>query len=406
MVVIHKNYLKRYLAVKQKSLLVHLSSLVYNNCIDPDIDERSEPICLDGKNITISYGIDGLSNPKRNYSSIYAKMAIGGCFIDDCGYWPYSEIQREYEEFIVGVDESGNEITFSCNPDLLNDHGRKNDRVANYFELVFFKRDVLHKYYSAPKKYTVGDGFLRCSNNWILYIDNQSADYVVAYLGDLGRYLPSQKEQKHWRQYNIMIDGKLSKAKWQRDFGSIFAEPDSPVFQFQEKYQSLNKVFIEHLGWELFLPLTLDDEYNLTGLRIPVSNAQPEFDMQVLCLVKVLIDSLNEKKIVSLLNNSSMELKGSIARFEQLLKLLGVKDYEAHIRFLRDLQELRSSGTGHRKATNYAKTAKKFGLPENDFKTAFTTITKKAVDFLIFVQGIVADIDLLQSQQTQESKQR
>ena len=38
-----------------------------------------------------------------------------------------------------------------------------------------------------------------------------------------------------------------------------------------------------------------------------------------------------------------------ISKLEKWLKKTDCKGYEIHIRFLRDLQELRSTGTGHRK---------------------------------------------------------
>ncbi|MDO4543161.1 MAG: hypothetical protein Q4C01_01300 [Clostridia bacterium] len=392
LVTIHKNYLKRFLAVKQMSLLVHLSSRAHNDGVDPEIEQISKPICLDGKNTTISYGIDHFAKSERNYSSIYAKMFINGCNLCDCGYWPYSERQRKYEEFIVGVDNSGKDVTFTSDPNLLNGHGKMNENSPHYFTPIFFKRAVLQKYYDSPKKYEIGGGFLRCGNKWLLYIDNQSADYVVAYLGDLGRDLPSQSEQQHWWQYNISIDGELSRAKWQRDFGGKFTDPDSPVFLFQEKYKLVNELYEEQLGWTLFLPLNTDDTYNFTGLRIPLSNAQPEFDMQILCLVKVLIDSFNEKELSAACDNNASTPKHSIGKFEQFLKVKGVKDYETHIRFLRDLQGLRSTGIGHRKGKYYVKTANKFGLPEKDFKTVFIEIIGKATEFLSYVQDIVHEI--------------
>ena len=75
----------------------------------------------------------------------------------------------------------------------------------------------LQKYYAEPNRYSVESGIIRCGTLWSLYIDNESSEYVVAYLGDLGRDLPS-REQKHWKTYNIVIDGKLSKSKIMRDF--------------------------------------------------------------------------------------------------------------------------------------------------------------------------------------------
>jgi hypothetical protein len=383
-VTVHKGYLVRYLAAKNMTLLVHLDSNFSTSDINTKLKRDNTPIDLDGKNVSISFGLNDYTTPKQQYSLLYAKIPIYGCSLEDCGYWPFSEMSRGYEDFIVGVDELGKEISFSSNPDNINKGGQNRDK-PDYFTLVFFKREVLQKYYDAPDRYYIGDGILKCGGRWLLYIDNQSPDYVSAYLGDLGRDLPSHQEQKHWKQYNIAIDGKLSKSKWARDFGSIFSAPDSPVFIFQNKYSSLSKLFEKKMGWELFLPLKKEDAYNITGLRVPLTNAQPEFDMQILCLVKVLIDSLNEKMITTFYDNSTLEIKGSIAKLEKMFEVAGVQGAEAHISFLRNLQELRSTGTGHRKGKSYEKAAKRFGLPENEFRRVFDEIVKDAISFLDFI---------------------
>ena len=74
-------------------------------------------------------------------------------------------------------------------------------------------------------------------------------------------------------------------------------------------------------------------------------DAQPEFDSLILSLVKVLIDSINEKELKI---ESEKDIKG-IGKLEKWFQKQGYTDYEKHIKFLRDLQRLRSTGTGHRK---------------------------------------------------------
>ena len=139
------------------------------------------------------------------------------------------------------------------------------------------------------------------------------------------------------------------------------------------------------LGWPIFLPLHDDDQYNLENLRIPLSNAQPEFDMLILSLVKVLLDSLNEKQIVASLSVKSDDLKGSISKLEKWFEICGVADYADHIKFLRDLQELRSCGTGHRKGKGYDKIAKELNITDGDFKRSFKDILIQSIAFLDFL---------------------
>ena len=63
----------------------------------------------------------------------------------------------------------------------------------------------------------------------------------------------------------------------------------------------------------------------------------------------------------------------------------GLIGYDMHIKFLRNLQELRSAGTGHRKGKGYSKISKIVGLENNNFKTVFTTVLNDATSFLNYV---------------------
>ena len=69
-----------------------------------------------------------------------------------------------------------------------------------------------------------------------------------------------------------------------------------------------------------------------------------------------MIDSLNEKEIVKQFKNPT-DLKGGISKLEYWLSELNFPDYQQQIKFLRNLQELRSTGTGHRKGKGYEKAA-------------------------------------------------
>ena len=98
---------------------------------------------------------------------------------------------------------------------------------------IFFDSAVLSKYYSTPEKYKVDDGIIRCGTLWSLYIDNQNTGYVSAYLGDLGRNLPSAQEQHYWRGFNKALDAKLSATKFKRDFMALPAISQSQDFVFK-----------------------------------------------------------------------------------------------------------------------------------------------------------------------------
>lgn len=64
---------------------------------------------------------------------------------------------------------------------------------------------------------------------------------------------------------------------------------------------------------------------------------------------------------------------------------LGLQGFESHIKFLRNLQELRSSGTGHRKGKGYQKISKVFDIQKGDYKKAFGNILEQANSFLYYI---------------------
>lgn len=203
------------------------------------------------------------------------------------------------------------------------------------------------------------------------------------YLGDLGRDLP-EAEQNHWLQYNVVTSEKLSSVAFQRDFLCMFSESNMSDLKFKAGFKRFQKKWHQSFSWDLFLPLSESDEYNIKLLRIPITESQEEFDHQVLSLVKTIIDSLNEKEIVKQLKNSG-DLKGGISKLERWLSEQGLPQFETHIKFLRNLQELRSTGTGHRKGKGYEKIKQEFGLFDSNFADVFDNILSSANAFLSFL---------------------
>jgi len=267
----------------------------------------------------------------------------------------------------------------------LSNYFGANPNAPHYLTPVFFDSAVLNKYYSKPEIYKVEDCIIRCGTLWSLYIDNQNTGYVSAYLGDLGRCLPSEQEQHYWRGFNKALEAKLSDTKFRRDFMSLPTDPQSLDFVFKNTYLKINRQFTEKLGWSLFLELDEQDLYNFEGLRIPINNSIVEMDMLVLSLVKVVLDSLNEKEIVAQLSDTYEKLVGSISKLEAWFQEKQLADYQDHIKFLRNLQELRSSGTGHRKGKGYQKISKVFDVQKENYAETFSNILENTISFLNYV---------------------
>jgi hypothetical protein len=386
-VYIKLNYLKRYASVKQMGIALYFDIKIQS---DKSLSELGiEPMSENYKisDCNFDYYINGNDYAlctNKSYSVIHGKKILFGVSIEECGYWPYDNA-KSYEEYILGINEDGKEITFTSNPDNLANNFGANPDSPHYLTPIYFSKDVLTKYYSKPELYEVNDGHIRCQGLWILQIDNLNKDYVSVYLGDLGRDLP-HKEQVYWKSFNIMSDGKLSETKFKRDFLAQFADPEIADMRFKQLFVSFKKKWHKKFGWELFLELSEDDEYNFQHLRIPVSNSQVEFDVLILSLVKTLIDSINEKGLNRLIANKE-DLKGSISKIERYFEEQNVAGYEAHIKFLRNLQELRSTGSGHRKGKGYNKASERFGLKDKNFAEVFENILEDAISFIEFLDG-------------------
>lgn len=392
LVSIHKRYLKSYLAIKNMALIIHIDS----RCTDI-VEDIFPTDSFDYRNddntvfytVNIGRGHNGIQ--EENFSILFGKKVLFGCKLKDCNIWPYNE-KKQYIEFIVGVDDNGRELHYTCDPSKLSNYFGANPDAPHYLTPIFFDSAVLSKYYSNPEKYKVDDGIIRCGTLWSLYIDNQNTGYVSAYLGDLGRNLPSEQEQYYWRGFNKALDAKLSATKFKRDFMALPASSQSQDFVFKNTYVKTNRQFAEKAGWPLFLELDEQDRYNFEGLRIPINNSIVEMDMLVLSLVKVLLDSLNEKEIVSHLTGTYEKLVGSISKLEVWFQEKQLTGYQDHIKFLRNLQELRSSGTGHRKGKSYQKISKVFDIQKENYTETFSNILESATLFLNYINTHIEEL--------------
>ena len=299
--------------------------------------------------------------------------------------------EKKYLEFIIAIDENGEEIVYTCNPDALANYFGANPNAPADLTPVHFRKEVLNKYYQQPGKFTVGEETVSHDGLWHLNIDNHHDDKVCAWLGDLGRGLP-YNEQFHWREYNIPPEGNMSDVYRRRQLlGDWDVETDQPDILFKKQYDEFQKLCREHLGWHLLLPLDLEDQHHLQSLRIPASDEQRDFDELVLTLTKILIDSLHVKRLNSLLSDEQKEGlgQGGIARFEAVLASRNVEGAAGHIAFLRKLQGLRSSSSAHRKGSKYQKIAKQFDLESQNLQDVFSRILWQALDFLNFLVSLV-----------------
>ena len=102
-----------------------------------------------------------------------------------------------------------------------------------------------------------------------------------------------------------------------------------------------------------------------------------------------MIDSLNEKQLI-IPGDVQTDIKG-ISKLEKWMKSNEAVGYENHIKFLRDLQKLRSTGSGHRKGKEYSKISNTFGLLEKSKIDVFEEVLRKSNDFLKYMKTTFLD---------------
>ncbi|HHT9105128.1 MAG TPA: hypothetical protein ACFYD7_04555 [Candidatus Wujingus californicus] len=318
--------------------------------------------------------VDGMVRWRRNiardtfsrkdfetFSRLLCKVILPPPPKDKAGVWPFKEDnEHNAVAFIIGVDKEGNEVEHTSNPDKLNNYFGSNPGAPHYLTPVYFRREVLSKYFAEPERYRVSDGRLICLSLWSCQIDNDLDSYVVVFLGDLGRDLPYD-ERLHWRQFNIAPEGGVSETNFRRSFLAQFTDAKAPDLMFRHEYARISSDWESSHGWPLFLLPAPGDAHLLDTVRIPVTNSQAELDEQIGHLAKLLVDSLNEKALSAQAGPLEERAKG-IRKLAGFLEKTQFSERESIIQFFRDLQTLRSTGSAHRKGSGYEKIIAKLGV--------------------------------------------
>ena len=346
-----------------------------------------------------------ISSKNRSFSRLLGKRLVAPILKSKSGFFDFTvETPRKYVEFIIDLNENGDEIVHTSDPDTLANFFGANPDAPNYLTAVHFRKQVLDKYYQHPGKYSIEDGHLFCGCLWCMRVDNHHDDKVCAYLGDLGRDL-SYEEQLHWRAHNIPPQGNVSETCFRRNILAEFTDSDRLEHIFPRKYQQLAEACEAKLGWRLLLPLDKADEHYLRCLRVPATDEQRDFDELILGLTKILIDSLNVERLKALIPKDQREPnQGSILRLEAALKACGVTDASGHMRFLKQLQELRSAGSAHRKGGNYQKIARGFGMESQNLRAVITEILQESIRLLNFLIEVTNSMVQSQNSVNQGSK--
>lgn len=411
--VVKLKYVKEYIAVKRLNLLI------FNDEVISSVRSLNELNCIQtttnlikDKDYIFSYALN--ESPGCDFGYKSCALFRGKCVYrhndkDIQHLWKLCD--SGYEEFIVGADKDGNEIFKSCDeyrmPNLFTRQGDEPYSLSP----IFFKRDVLSKYFQMVEKYSVQDGYLS-GPTWGIRIDNdRSDDYVVVALVDLGR-IP-HKEQLYWKGFNILPpqNGFYSKTSFNRWFDAIPTDCSvAPDLVFKHLYIQANNKWKEKYGWPLFKELAADDQYHFETLHVMGQNDdQKEFDGLIQSITKLVIDSLNEKQlvkaidstksdVVQLLNEKKVKelkpsnIQGGITKFECFLISEGLLNVDI-VKLLREIQELRSCTVAHRKSTKLDSKTEDlfnfFGILQDSDKVVLYNLLNRLNEMLKWLISIV-----------------
>ena len=370
-ILIKLKYLKEFLAAKQAHLAIYFEGMRFLDKTLAELDQPEVDNIKKGDNYTYSLYIRNLDRgDTKTQGWLLGKKLIAGTKDFKTTIWETKEDDK-FEEFIIGVDEDGKETFCSCNVDYQASPG--------FLTPIFFKREVLKKYYDSPDKYSVEDGRVKCDSFWGLRVLNNHSDHIIVWLEDL-KSLP-YKEQHHWGAFNLTPSArKISHADFARNINGEFTDPEHPELYFKYKFESFQKTWLKKYGWYLFKPLSKEDTHHMKSLHIPTTCEQKEFDDQVSSITKIIVDSLNEKKLMDKLTINKKDPKG-IDKFEVFLDSQNTR-FLGMIEFLRNLQTLRSTSVAHRKSDRnkkYKKVKDYFDFTNKDFIQIFEDILIKVV---------------------------
>lgn len=350
-VSVRTSYLARFRALKQLDLWLYTDVISHLPGVSSEHDftrfntEWKTDDSAGSNSVGTSFGYPT--------SLFMAKKFFGPPPIERCNLWEFEDRTQVYEDFIIGEDEFGAPVMYTCEEAKLANYFGKNPEAPHYLTPVFFRSDVLQKYYNHTELYEVTEGSVSCKARWHLRLDNDHAEYVAVFLGDLGRDIP-QAERQYWKGFNIAPRGSMSSTYARRSYLGQWVDAEQPDHQFKYAYVALQEKWQAETGWQIYRDPHDTDKGVLSRLHVPLNETQTEFEDQLLILAKLLVDFLNEKAIGKIIGRGPDNERG-IAKLQRFFLLVGYEAGQEDVTFLRQIQELRSRVSAHSKGSDYSK---------------------------------------------------
>lgn len=364
--------------IRTKCLISYMAArqFLYVQFIDSRVDS-AEQFAWDSKVIesesvqgsNFNYSITYQSDSRQSFlfSMIHAQSIMRPKPMEECGISPFEQKDDYYPDFIINEKPDGTSERFTCDESKLSNRFGSNPNAPDYLTPVFFKSEVLDKYRKKPEAFTVTERSLECGHQWAVPIDNLNPRRVMVYLGDLGAKLPAN-ERRHFLDYEMSPVGQsISEEVYRNDILGQWTEPTGTISKFDLAYHNLCEEWKHSFGFDLFQKHHPKDGDILGKIHIPTSNNVEEFNSIILNTAKLLIEYINEQAL-------NINKTGSLNKLEEFL---GQRNISADLSSLRDLQDLRSTGTAHAKGKKFDRISKALltGDTVADTKTLIDRLT-------------------------------
>ena len=291
----------------------------------------------------------------------------------------------EYERTLqpwMSPDRSGFEYPIATDPVTGRLVKKRFEKEADYLRSVFFKPDVLEKYYNDPERYEVDikRGSVGCKWQWNLFIARTKSGTIHAWLGDIA-LLPASVQQ-HWQAFATLDDGGPPEARVRRDLYNerVYEEDLSPIARLKAAIAIVNKAAIERFGYPLYASIDPTHEQSIKVLRVPANNSMRAFQEQILALAVLTVDHIN----ATMLDKTKItgpESEGPLNRMARVYAGLSETSFESAKEALGGLfaiQSLRSTVAAHRTGIKGTAALTRAEIESTDRRSGFVRLVVRA----------------------------
>lgn len=167
-VEIQLGYLLQFLAATQLHLAIFFDVIRYSQFPLEDIPENRRMLNhADGRSRYFRHVVRCDFIPEYpTFSRLLGKVIISPPPVERCGKWPFAEPEPQGEvSFVIDVAPDGKPRESTSDPAKLSNYFGANPGAPHYLTPVYFRKEVLSKYYADPDRFTVSDGGLACLRN-------------------------------------------------------------------------------------------------------------------------------------------------------------------------------------------------------------------------------------------------